>query len=119
MSRHHIRATICAVGMFLLPFSPAWSGETAPVSFNGESKATALRLSEAGKRLDDKKWDEAVEQLQSILTSAGNDLVPITPTHSIQARRLCQIRLSTLPPEVLRNYRQRHEAQARKKLEQA
>jgi outer membrane protein assembly factor BamB len=119
MTRLHTLATRCAVVLLLLSLSAARSGETNFVSFNGESKATALRLSEAGKLLDAKKWDEAVEQLQSILTSAGNDLVPITPAHRIQARRLCQIRLSTLPPEILRNYRQRHEAQARKKLEQA
>lgn len=119
MTGRPILAMRCAVVLLPLLLSPARSAETNSVSFNGESKATALRLSEAGKHLDDKKWDEAVEELQSILTSAGNDLVPITPTHSIQARRLCHIRLSTLPPEILRSYRQRHEAQARKKLEQA
>ena len=119
MTRRHILATRCAIMLLLLARSPARSGETASVTFTGESRTTALRLSEADKLLDDKKWDEAVEQLQSILTSAGNDLVPNTASHSVQARRLCLIRLTSLPPDILRNYRQRHEAQARKKLEQA
>ncbi|HWG43495.1 MAG TPA: PQQ-binding-like beta-propeller repeat protein [Gemmataceae bacterium] len=93
--------------------------ELASVTLSGESRATALRLGEAQKHLDARKWAEAIEQLQAILNTAGNDLVRLTPTHSIQARQLCRIRLASLPPEGLRLYRQRYETQAGKRLEQA
>jgi outer membrane protein assembly factor BamB/tetratricopeptide (TPR) repeat protein len=89
------------------------------VVLSGESRAAALRLAEARKRLDEHKWSEAIEELQTLLTSAGDDLVPLTPSHSVRASRLCQIQLASLPAEALRLYRQRYEKQAGKKLQQA
>jgi outer membrane protein assembly factor BamB/tetratricopeptide (TPR) repeat protein len=97
----------------------AGAAETPSVVLSGESRATALRLAEAQKRLDEHHWPEAIEELQAILNSAGDDLVPLSPTHSVQARRVCQVRLAALPPEALRTYRRRYETQARRKLEQA
>jgi outer membrane protein assembly factor BamB len=94
-------------------------GSDQAVVLTGESRAAALRLGEARQRLDEQKWPEAIDELQAILNTAGNDLVSLSPTHSIRAGRLCQVHLASLPPDALRLYRQRYETQARKKLEQA
>jgi outer membrane protein assembly factor BamB/tetratricopeptide (TPR) repeat protein len=104
----------------VLALSTAARGDEAPeVVFRGENRAAAGRLAGARKHLDDHKWGEAIEQLQAILNTADNDLVPLNATHSVPARRLCQVQLASLPPEALRLYRQRYEGQAGKKLEQA
>jgi outer membrane protein assembly factor BamB len=86
---------------------------------SGESRAASLRLAEARKRLEDRKWSEAIEELQTILNTFGNDLVAIGPNHSVRVSRLCQIQLASLPAEALSVYRQRYENQAQKKLQQA
>jgi outer membrane protein assembly factor BamB len=104
----------------VLVLSAAARGDEAPdIVFRGENRAATGRLAEIRKRLDDRKWGEAIEQLQALLNSTDIDLVPLSPTHSVAARRLCQVQLASLPPEALRLYRQRYESQARKKLEQA
>jgi outer membrane protein assembly factor BamB len=95
------------------------AGADVAVVLSGESRAAALRLSEARKHLDEQKWPEAIDKLQALLNTAGNDLVPLSPTHSMRAGRLCQVHLASLPPDALHVYRQRYETQARKKLEQA
>ncbi|MHB1424993.1 MAG: hypothetical protein ACYC3I_17610, partial [Gemmataceae bacterium] len=104
----------------LLLFTTTAHGEDKhPDIVSGENRAAAIRVAEARKHLDEHKWSQAIEVLQSILNSSGNDLVALTPSHSIRAGRLCQIQLASLPAEALRLYRQRYENQARKKLEQA
>ncbi|HEY7159405.1 MAG TPA: PQQ-binding-like beta-propeller repeat protein, partial [Gemmataceae bacterium] len=114
------RASISCLLLVVLVLSAAARGEEAPdVVFKGESRATASRLDDARKRLDEHKWGEAIEQLQAILNTAGNDLVSLDTTHSVPACRLCQVHLAALPPEALRLYRQRYESQVEKKLEQA
>jgi outer membrane protein assembly factor BamB len=106
-------------GLLLMIAAPVRGEDKQSVVLSGESRAASLRLAEARKRLDDHKWSEAVEELQTILNSAGNDLVPIAPNHSVRVSRLCQIQLASLPADALRVYRQRHENQAQKKLQQA
>jgi outer membrane protein assembly factor BamB len=103
----------------LLLAAPARGADEHPDVLSGENRAAAIRLAEARKRLDDRQWSEAIEQLQSILNSSGNDLVPLTPAHSLRAGRLCHLQLAALPAEALRLYRQRYEDQARKKLDRA
>jgi outer membrane protein assembly factor BamB len=85
----------------------------------GESRTTAARLAEVRKKIDDKKYTEAIDELQAILDTAGNDLVPLTPQHCVQARRLCHGELSRLPAEALREYRLRVDPKAKKWLEEA
>ncbi len=113
------RGILCYLIPVLLLAAPVRGEDKASVLLSGESRATALRLAEARKRLDARKWSEAIEELQSILNSAGNDLVSIAPNHSIRASRLCQIQIASLPTDALRLYRQRYENQARKRLQQA
>lgn len=113
-----IRRRLFAV-LLLIFAAPVRGEDKQAIVFSGESRAATLRLAEARKRLDDHKWSEAVEELQTILNSADNDLVAIAPNHSVRASRLCQIQLASLPADALRVYRQRHENQAQKKLQQA
>ena len=72
----------------------------------------------AGKLAAEAKWPETVDEYQRLLDEAGDDLVPLNPHHSIQARWLCHLRLAALPPAALRLYRDRIDEQAKKWLEQ-
>jgi outer membrane protein assembly factor BamB len=105
--------------LLLLFAAPVRGEDRQAVVFSGESRAAALRLAEARKRLDEHKWSEAIEELQTILNTVGNDLVSVVPNHSVRVGRLCQIHLASLPADALRLYRQRYENQAQKKLQQA
>src|SRR5438132_1833732 len=88
------------------------------IGLSGESPRTARRLQAVDKMITDKQWPEAVDELQRIIVEAGNDLVPINTRHCIQARRLCQLRLASLPPDALRLYRGRVDSQAKKWLDE-
>ncbi len=89
-----------------------------PVVLPGESRATALRLAEARKRIDEKKWAEAIDELQGLLEAGGRDLVPVDASRSVQARQLCHAAIAALPPEALKLYRSRVDGRAARWLEQ-
>src|SRR5689334_8571174 len=91
---------------FLFPL-PLGAAELPSVVLSGESRGTATRLAEARKLLTEKKPAEAIRLLQSVLDSSGNDLVPVTPERSVQARRVCHLLLAGLPKEQLQLYRKR------------
>jgi outer membrane protein assembly factor BamB/tetratricopeptide (TPR) repeat protein len=93
------------------------AADLTPIGLVGESRAHAARLAEADKLLAARQWTEAVALLQTILDSAGNDLVPVTPTRSVRVRVLCHLRLARLPVEVRDRYRERIEPAARKWLD--
>jgi outer membrane protein assembly factor BamB len=84
----------------------------------GEVASTARRLAAADKLAAQKHWPDAIEEYHRILTEAGDDLVPLTPRHLLQARWLCHLRLAALPAEHLQAYRKRIDQQARKWFEQ-
>ncbi|HXG09303.1 MAG TPA: PQQ-binding-like beta-propeller repeat protein [Gemmataceae bacterium] len=65
-------------------------------------------------------WSEAIEEYQRLLDEAGDRLVPAAPGQQplLHVRRFCHLRLAALPPEALRLYRNRVDAQARKWLEE-
>lgn len=118
--RHTPRLRLALAFLLWAVFAtPARCEDPSSMTFNGESRATTMRLAEARKNLDEKKWSQAIEELQAILANAGGDLVPISPSQSVSARRLCQVHLAGLPAEALRLYRQRYENQAGKKLQAA
>lgn len=103
--------------------APIARGEAPParVDIPGEVANTARRLDAADKLTAAKKWPEAVEEYQRILTEIGDDLVPLSPgvaPQAVQARWLVHRRLAALPPEALRLYRSRVDAQARRWFEQ-
>jgi outer membrane protein assembly factor BamB len=88
------------------------------VALPGESRVTANRLMAVANLVADKQWSEAIDEYLQIQEESGDDLVPLDNSHSISAKRLCQLRLTALPPEALRLYRDRVEGQAKKWLEQ-
>jgi outer membrane protein assembly factor BamB len=112
------RCFLGAVLMFLA--LPAARGEDRAglAVLPGEVAATARRLIAADKLAAQKQWNEALDEYQRIISEAGDDLVPWTPRHLVQARWLCHQRLAALPPEQLAAYRKRIEPQARKWYEQ-
>ncbi len=89
---------------------------------SGESRAVTGKIEDIRQRLNAKRWDAAVALLQSVIETAGDDLALVGPDRAVQARVVCHRLLAELPPEtrteVLRLYRARAEAQARKWLEQ-
>ena len=101
-------------------WAPAWADEAPPPAvFPAESKPTAGRIEEIRKLLAAHKWSDAVEQIRSVLTASGDDLVPLDPNRSVSCRRLCHSLLASLPPDALRSYRDGADGPARKWLEQA
>jgi outer membrane protein assembly factor BamB len=88
-----------------------------PAVFPGESRTTAAKLAEVRKKIDRSEYTAAVDDLLAVLDSGGNDLVPVTPQHSLPARWLCHREIAKLPPEALREYRSRVDAQAKKWLD--
>lgn len=92
-----------------------------PVALRGQSDQTAKRLQETQRKLLDGKAAEALEQLQRVLDEAGDDLVPTDAarTQFRPARQIVQRMLTQLPPDVLRTYRDRVDAPAKKLLDAA
>src|SRR5437868_1743908 len=88
------------------------------VTFPGESSATSRRLADADKLASEGKWAVAVAEYQRLLDEAGDELVAVTPSRSVQARFLCQQRFVALPAAALRLYRDKVDARARRWLEQ-
>jgi outer membrane protein assembly factor BamB len=85
----------------------------------GESRPTATRLEEAGKRLAEKKPAEAIALLQSVIESSGNDLVALKGGRSIRARHLAHAALSRLDASGLALYRRKVDPQATRWLEES
>lgn len=84
----------------------------------GEAPRMARRLAAAEELVAHEKWAEAVDEYHRILTEAGDDLVPVDAGRSLQARRVCHLRLAALPRAALQLYRNRVDGQAKKWLEQ-
>jgi outer membrane protein assembly factor BamB/tetratricopeptide (TPR) repeat protein len=70
---------------------------------------------QAARDLEAKKeWTDAVEEYLAILASAGDELVPLSRRHFVQARWRCHRQLALMPAEALALYRKRIDAQAKK-----
>jgi outer membrane protein assembly factor BamB len=113
--------TRCFLGVVLLlaAFPCARGDDRAGLAvLPGEVAATARRLIAADKLAAQKQWNDTLDEYQRIISDAGDDLVPLTPRHLVQARWLCHQRLAALSPELLAAYRKRIEPQARKWFEQ-
>src|SRR2546421_3404693 len=98
--------------------SAAGDERTGLAVLPAEVANTARRIDAADKLAAQKQWSEAVDEYQRILSEAGDDLVPVSPRHVVQARWVCQARLAALPAEQRKAYRARIDAQARKGFEQ-
>src|SRR5262249_38274990 len=113
-----VLAALLVSGAFLM--RPARGADEArpPAVLPAESRPTAGRLAEARRRVAERKWGEAAEELPAVLDAAGDDLVPVDERRSVAARRLCHAYLAALPSEGLRLYRDRADAPARRWLEE-
>jgi outer membrane protein assembly factor BamB len=110
------RVGVCLLLAFLA--NPLRAESVPPLILSAESRRSAQLLDDARKSLADQKWAEAVDLLQGVIDKCGNDLVPVGPRQTIQARRRAHLLLSTLPAEALDQYRDRVDGQARRLLEQ-
>ena len=77
------------------------------ITLPGESAGTGRRLAAADQLAAAGQWTEALDEYQHVLDEAGDDLVPLDARHSIEARRLCHLRLAAMPAGPLRLYRSR------------
>ncbi len=84
----------------------------------GESRATAHLLDDARKVIEEKKWAEAINQLQAIIDGNADDLVPVTPRQMLSARLAAHALIARLPAQALEMYRNRIDPQARRWLDQ-
>jgi outer membrane protein assembly factor BamB len=97
---------------------PAEEELLARVVLSGESARTARQLAAADHLAEQRQWSEAIEEYQRVLAEAGDDLVPLDARHSLQARRLCHLRIAAMPADALRLYRARVDGPCKKWLEQ-
>jgi outer membrane protein assembly factor BamB len=111
------RCPLSAVVLLLLTAGALPAADLSRMPLPGESAATGRRLDAADKLAADKDY-AAAEEYARLLEQAGDDLVAVSEHVSLPVRRLCHLRLAALPPEALRPYRTRVDAQARKWLEQ-
>lgn len=88
------------------------------VAIPGETTGGVRRLAAADKLAADGQWADAIDEYQRILDEIGDELVPVTPRSSVQARRLCHLRFAGLPADVLKTYREKVDTQAQKWLSQ-
>jgi outer membrane protein assembly factor BamB len=107
------------IGILYLPLLAAADEPPGRVSLPGESAAGARRLAAIDQLAADGRWAEAVEEYRRLGDEAGQELVPVHAGLSLQARKLCHLRLSALPADALRLYRTKVDARAKRWLEQA
>jgi outer membrane protein assembly factor BamB/tetratricopeptide (TPR) repeat protein len=88
------------------------------IVLSGESPSAAQRLESARKLVRAGQLAEAVDEYQRLLEEAGDKLAPLDDRAFVQVRWLCHLDLAALPPEGLRLYRNRVDAQARRWFEQ-
>jgi outer membrane protein assembly factor BamB len=108
-------------------FSGSTSAQTAApeteahshIMLAGDSPGTASQIAAADKLVSEHKWSDAIDTFQRILREGGDDLVSLDGRHSIQARRLCHLRIAALPGEALSLYRSRVDRQAKEWLDEA
>src|SRR5258708_38506124 len=88
-AKFHFAATLTSALLFCVAFGAPARADVPPAIFPTESRPTASRLADARKLISEKKWSEAVNELQAILDGSGSDLVAVTPRYSVPARRQC------------------------------
>jgi hypothetical protein len=103
MIRIHIGCILMALTAVLAPARPGLAAgeDLSRIGLAGEVPRTARRLAAADELAAQEKWADAIDEYQRILTEAGDDLVSLDTRHSLQARRVCHLRLAALPPAAL------------------
>jgi cellulose synthase operon protein C len=104
--------------IFACFLSAARGDEAERVTVLGEAPRTARLIAEADRLAAEKRWPEAVNEYLNLLRESGDDLVRLTPDHFLAARRVCDLRLASLPLEALAIYRRAVEGRAEKLMAQ-
>jgi outer membrane protein assembly factor BamB len=98
--------------------SRAQGNESDRVTVLGESPRTARLIAEADRLAAERHWPQAVNEYLNLLRESAGDLMRVSPNHLLAARKICELRLASLPPEALAIYRQAVEGKAEKLLAQ-
>ncbi|HEY2840006.1 MAG TPA: PQQ-binding-like beta-propeller repeat protein, partial [Pirellulales bacterium] len=124
--------TICWLGAFLA--STGGDPCHAQILFGGPSArfelsdsidvpevdtAIKARLEQAAAFVADEQWDEAIEALLQVMEHDAGRVIEISQRRYASVRDYCHLRLAALPPEALRIYRTRVDAQAKRLYEEA
>lgn len=112
-SMGHVALVVGALITTAVAQEPA--GEEVPSVFLDVSTEARTRLGMVDSYIKEKDWFEAVELLQTLLEAHGDKVVPLDPKAPrvyVNLRTLAQYKLSQLPPEGLRVYRDRVDSQA-------
>jgi len=88
------------------------------VQLDRADNAVLAQLERVKAFLADKQWDEAVETLRQIAQTADGKLLGATEWRYVSLRDYCHLQLAALPPEALKLYRARVDADARKWYEE-
>ncbi|WP_020470639.1 PQQ-binding-like beta-propeller repeat protein [Zavarzinella formosa] len=110
-----LQATIVAFCFLIAPRDISSQPKERPVVDN----PTANQIAEAVEKGKAEKWLDAIEQLQRVMDTAGDELVPADKHRQIPARWVAQGHLSRLPPMALKLYRQRVDGQAARRVVEA
>lgn len=114
-----------AVGLIVVAASLARSavahGPLAPrldlsdaIQVDEADAATRTHLEQVKAFVANEQWDEAVEILWQMPETHGGKMLPVSPWRFINVRDYCHLQLASLPPEALKLYRDRVDAQARR-----
>jgi outer membrane protein assembly factor BamB len=109
VTRRGLTLVALLFGATLAPAQP----RPTTVVVRDESAPTARRLAEAAEKTAAGKPADAVADLQRILDTAGDDLVPASNDHLVPARWFVHRQFAALPADALRLYRDRIDEPAR------
>jgi outer membrane protein assembly factor BamB len=111
----HVRLVSCLLLLLLAERVKGQEPPEAPLA--GESRSAARQLDDARKMVEEQKWPEAIQQLQSVIDDHADALVAASPRQVLPARRLAHALIARLPAQALEMYRNRTDLRARRWLE--
>ena len=76
---------LLAILALLLSFAHL-EADDATVIFPSQRQGAAKRLEEVRRLVSAKDWDGVFTQIDAILEEGSDDLVPVSPSQSVQAR---------------------------------
>ena len=123
----HLRLLVRLGPCLLLAALVSRSARAEGIVVHGESERASQRFEEACRKEaaarkdpSEERWGEVVGAYQTLLASAGDELIPVQGQDGllVPVRWLCHARLALLPPAALRLYRGRVDARAAQWLEQ-
>ncbi len=108
-----------AVGLLGIWFFSCAVCQVAHCQDRPADNPTAAQIADALDKVRSGKLLDAVEKLQRVLDTSGEELVPVNDRHLVPARWVVHGHLARLPVEGVNLYRQRVDGQAAKRLDEA